>query len=197
MKVCLTGGCIMKEMRRFIPYSVFIRFSFFVLHLYHTVWCVAFFFAVSARCGLSRPQQSQWANWTWAVNVKALVALPKTLYIAVNDDVVNTHYVECVSIGGRVKTATLDKINLTITAFVSNCLKSSPCFSVTAASTQSSTLRRGLTCASKKSWCVVTSMTRTAIGLLKRSPGFRSLSNRSISFWTFSIWTGSVLGQAE
>lgn len=63
------------------------RLSFFstftVLHLRHGV-PAAF---SSARCRLL----SQWANWSWAVHVKALMALLKTLYIAVNDDVVNTH----------------------------------------------------------------------------------------------------------
>lgn len=95
--------------------------SFLILCLYslllgsssspsRSVWCqavpAAFFSVVIARRRLLRFQQSQWANWTWAVNVKALY---KPLCIAVN-----THYCR-VSIGGRV---TLDKINPTLTAFV-------------------------------------------------------------------------------
>lgn len=61
--------------------------SFLILCLYslllgsssspsRSVWCravpAAFFSVVIACRRLLRSQQSQWANWTWAVNVKAL-----------------------------------------------------------------------------------------------------------------------------
>lgn len=78
MKICLGGAWIIKVIRGLLilysfPLSV-LSSRFYISSAQRAVWSGSgrFSFAVTPPVRLSRSQQSQWANSTWALSVKAL-----------------------------------------------------------------------------------------------------------------------------
>lgn len=144
MKICLGGAWIIKVIRGLLilysfPLSV-LPSRFYISSAQRAAWSGSgrFSFAVTPPVRLSRSQQSQWANSTWALSVKAL---HNTLYnCSLMTACSMLTSVECQSIGGPVKITSLDKINLTPNCI---CAKLYKCLTAMAACEAAFTLQQG------------------------------------------------------